>query len=129
MSMVTVVTFSLSMLGMILLIWQFLAEKGTRPHIIRFFLILLSILIVGVVNTSHVILERGIIWDLPFTLHLIIGTGFFGCLVITGLLGGSIMKYSSKYDLRIIQHRHFAYLTAIYFFANIATAIWIAAVR
>ena len=113
-----ILVFTLTGLAVILFVKQYFGQKGTTNHIIRGFLVGLLSLAVVIINTVDISLKRGLVWDLPFLTHTIIGTLFFISLILTSVAG-----YLVKKKLGFVKnHKIMVNISAVFLFLTLFAA-------
>ena len=116
-----ILVFGLTGVAVILFLAQFFGKKGTRGHIVRGMLVAFLSLAVVVINTFDISLKRGLIWDVPFLTHTILGTLFFVSLGITSVIG--YLLQNNKALIR--KHGIMAKITGVFLFLTLFAAVFI----
>jgi len=108
MTPIIMLTAAMSALGCALMVSQFAMKKETEAHMMRGILVLTIPVAVVIINTIAVTAERDLIWDAPFTLHVLTGGGFFLFASLALAYGYKTMEHGTAYRAIHAMHARIA---------------------
>ncbi len=71
-----------------IILWQFLAKKGSWAHVVRYIAVCLLSVAIVVLNTSYMQVK----WDRAFAFHVIAGSVYFLGLAVVGISGWQLKR-------------------------------------
>ena len=116
---------ALTILTVLTFLWQIIAEKGTRRHIIGGVFVGVSAIMVVIINTILIATSRGLIWDFPFLLHI----GFGVCFLFAWLLTVFSGYLRMQGRIKKMSHRRLAWAQGIFLLLTALTGIGIPYLR
>ena len=113
--MLRLIADTLTLIAAILFLFQFRKQKGDFSHILRGTIVIPLVATSIFINIVSRLLSGGLVWDAPFIIHVLLGSGLFLSICATALSGQSIGRGSeAAIPTHVSVHRFYGRVAAVF---------------